>query len=163
VSSFERLASAVAAMPAIDHHAHVLARPGTSLAEILTESTEPGQVEAVREHPAHLAAVRLVAETLGVDPTEEAIDAASRRDYTGHVGRLVGECRLDAMFVDDGFRPAGALSLAEHASLVTCPVRRIVRVESEAEAASAGWPSLDECRSRLDGGSPTLSTPARSG
>ena len=145
----ERLASAIAAMPAIDHHAHVLAPAATSLRKVLTESTDPAQIEAVREHPAHHAAVRLIAETLGVDPTEEAIDEASRRDYAGHVGRLLGACRLEAMFVDDGFRPAGALPLAEHASLVGCSVRRIVRVETEAEAASAGGPSLDECRSRL--------------
>ena len=53
------------------------------------------------------------------------------------------------MFVDDGFRPPGAMSLDEHAALVGCPVRRIVRIETEAEAASAGWPPFAECRARF--------------
>ena len=52
-------------------------------------------------------------------------------------------------FVDDGFRPAGTFPLTEHAALVGCPVRRIVRVETEAESAAADWPPLAECRARL--------------
>jgi uncharacterized protein len=151
VPALERLRSAIEAMPAIDHHAHLLVGPETEcrLAEVLTESADPAQVDAGREHPAHRAALRVLAETLGVDPSEAAIAAARRDRFAEHVARLLAACRLDAMFVDDGFRPPGAVSLDEHAGLVGCPVRRIVRIETEAEAASAGWPPLGECRANL--------------
>jgi uncharacterized protein len=151
VSASERLRPAIAAIPAIDHHAHVLVRPdaGVRLADVLTESADPAQVEAAREHPAHGAGLRVLADTLGVDPSENAIAVARGDDFAGHVDRLLRECRLEAMFVDDGFRPTGALSLDEHAALVGCPVRRVVRIETEAEAATDGWPPLAECRARL--------------
>jgi len=151
VPALERLRSAIAALPAIDQHAHVLVGPETEcrLAELLTESADPEQIDAGREHPAHRAALRVLAETLGVDATEAAIAAARRGGFAEHVGRLLGACRLEAMFIDDGFRPSGALSLDEHARLVGCPVRRVVRIETEAEAACDGWPPLAECRADL--------------
>jgi uncharacterized protein len=104
---------------------------------------------AAREHPAYLRALRELGAMLGTTPSEEALAAARRSDFAGYVERLLGHCHLEAMFVDDGFRPAGAISLAEHASLVGCPVRRIVRIETEAEAASSGGPPLAECRARF--------------
>ena len=151
VSALDGLRSAIAAMPAIDHHAHLLVGPETEcrLAEVLTESTDPAQVDAGRDHPARHAALRMLAETLGVDATEAAVAAARRDGFAEHVARLLAACRLEVMLVDDGFRPPGALTLDEHAGLVGCPVRRIVRVETEAEAASEGWPPLAECRAGL--------------
>ncbi len=151
MSALERLRSAIAAVPAIDQHAHLLVGPDAEcrLADVLTESTDPVQVDAGRVHPAHRAALRVLAETLGVDPTEAAIAAARRDGFAQHVARLVGACRLEAMFVDDGFRPPGALTLDEHAGLVGCPVRRVVRIETEAETARAGGPPLAECRAIL--------------
>jgi predicted TIM-barrel fold metal-dependent hydrolase len=116
---------------------------------VLTESADPAQVDVGREHPAHRAALRMLAETLGVDATEAAIAAARRKGFAEHVARLLRACRLEAMFVDDGFRPSGALTLEEHAGLVGCPVRRVVRIETEAEAACAGWPPLADSRAEL--------------
>jgi hypothetical protein len=150
VRAVERLRPVIAEIRAIDHHAHLLTRePGLRLADVLTESRDPGQVDAGREHPAYLRAWSELARVLGPDLTEEQLAALRAGDLAGHTARLLAECRLDAMFVDDGFRPAGALSLDEHAALVGCPVRRIVRIEAEAEAASTGWPPFGECRDRL--------------
>jgi uncharacterized protein len=148
----ERLRAAVAEIPAVDHHAHLLSRePGLRLADVLTESRDPAQVEAGREHPAYLRAWPELAGVLGTDVSEESLAAARADDLAGHTARLLGACRLEAMFVDDGFRPPGAVSLDEHAGLAGCPVRRIVRVETEVEAATAGagWPPLAECRDHL--------------
>jgi hypothetical protein len=151
VSAVDGLRSAISAMAAIDHHAHLLARPdaGVALAQVLTESDAPAQVDAVREHPAYGRALRDLGDALGIEPAEELLVAARQGDFRRHVARLFDVCRLEAMFVDDGFRPAGTVSLAEHADLVGCPVRRIVRVETEAEAASTGGPPFAECRARL--------------
>ena len=138
----DELRPALAELPAIDHHAHLLAHPdaGVELADVLTESSQPAQVSAGRHHPAYIRAVR------------ELPDFASRRDDdVGSIRHLFDACRLDAMFVDDGFQFPGALSLDEHAALVGCPVRRIVRIESFAEAVTCGaeWPPFPESRSRF--------------
>ena len=145
------LRHAIGAISAVDHHAHLLARPGTAvgLAELLTESRDPAQIAAVRDHPAFHRAVRELAAVLDVEPDEAALAAARREDFVSYVRRLLEACRLAAMFVDDGFGFPGALSLAEHTDLVGHQVRRIVRIESEVEAASQGWPPFAESRDRF--------------
>ena len=150
MAAVDGLRPAIAEIRAIDHHAHLLvnAETGVALADVLTESCDPMQIEAVREHPAYQRALHELSDALGVDGSEEVFAAARRADFAGYVARLMGECHLDAMFVDDGFRPAGVLSLDEHTALVGCSVRRVVRVEAEAEAASAGWPPFPQCRAR---------------
>jgi hypothetical protein len=152
VRPLERLRAAVAEIPAIDHHAHLLTRdPDLRLAGVLTETRDPAQVEAVREHPAYLRAWPELAAVLGPDVSESRLAASRTDDLAGHTARLLGACRLESMFVDDGFRPPGAVTLDEHAALTGCPVRRIVRVETEVEAvtAGAGWPPLAESRDVL--------------
>jgi hypothetical protein len=148
VTAVDRIRAAIAEIPAIDHHAHLLAGPDATveLADVLTETTDAAQVAQVQEHPAYERARRELAEVLGPEP------GARRPDHASQVQRLLGACRLEAMYVDDGFRFDGALTLAEHAALVGCPVRRIVRIESVAEslvetsAAGAGWPPFAELR-----------------
>jgi len=142
---------AIASLPAIDQHAHLLVAPDVDvgLADVLTESADPDQIEAMHDHPAYLRARHDLGALLGCAPTDEAFATARRADFPGHVARLLGACHLEGMFVDDGYRPPGALSLAAHSELVGCPVRRIVRVETEAEAAAAGGPPFAECRARL--------------
>lgn len=121
------LRAAVERVAAIDHHAHLLAAPGTpiSLAEALTESRSPEQVARTADHPAYQRAVRDLAHLGGA---ERAAD------------RMLASCGLAAMLVDDGYTFPGALSLADHAALVGLPVRRILRIEAIAEASAAGWP-----------------------
>jgi hypothetical protein len=148
---------AVSELPAIDHHAHLLVRPDVpvGLAEVLTESDDPVQIAAVRDHPAYRRALRdlggVLAGGRGADGalTEDLLAVARRDDFGAHVARLLAPCHLEEMFVDDGFRPAGVIALAEQAALAGCPVRRIVRIETEAEAAAADGPPLAECRARL--------------
>jgi hypothetical protein len=139
----------VDAIGAIDHHAHLLARPGTpfGLTDLLTESREPAQVAAGRDHPAFHRAVRNLAAVLEVDPTEAAVTAAlDEADGAALTRTLLDASGIEAMFVDDGFRFPGALALADHMKLVGRPVRRIVRLETEVEAAAGqGDPSFVEC------------------
>ena len=122
---------------------------GHGLADVLTESsaTRPDRPQCASTPP-----------TIGRSATSATCsDRALRGGARGrppqrlHGARraALDDCRLEAMFVDDGFRPAGTISLTEHAALVGCPVRRIVRIETEAEAASVGWPPLAECRAHF--------------
>jgi hypothetical protein len=151
VAALDGLRLAIAEIAAIDHHAHLLARGDApyGLADVLTESRDLAQLDLAREHPARHRALRELSDVLGIEPTEEALAAARRDDPDGHARTLLEQCHLRAMFVDDGLRLPGTMSFAEHAELVGCPVRRIVRIETEAEAASAGWPPLAECRARF--------------
>jgi uncharacterized protein len=151
VAAVEGLRPAIAEIPAIDQHAHLLAGPDApiGLRDVLTESGDAAQIATVGEHPAYQRALRDLGEVLRIEASEASLSAARRGDYVGHTARLLNACRLEAMFVDDGFRPTGTVSLPEHEALVGCPVRRIVRVETEAESAAVGGPPLDECRDRF--------------
>ena len=151
MAAVDRLREEIAAIAAIDHHAHLLLAPGarTRLIDVLTESGDPVQVEQVRELPASHRALHDLGEVLGgIAPGEvEAVCAAARAsDPAAHARRLLGACGFAAMYVDDGYRVDGMVSLDEHAALVRCAVRRVLRIETEAEAASAGRPSFEECR-----------------
>jgi uncharacterized protein len=153
VSVVEGLRQAIAEMSALDHHAHLLTRPDGQLrlADMLTESRAPAQIDAVQELPAHGAALRVLGRAMGVaeSEAEEACATARAHDFEGHARRLLDQCRFEAMFVDDGYDVEGNMSLSEHAAIVRCPVRRVVRIESEAERASFGWPQFTECRVRF--------------
>jgi uncharacterized protein len=125
------LDKAVRQLPFFDHHAHLLAVPtaGYGLAEVLTEA--PGSVPQTPHHLTWLRAQRDLAN--GPATTQ---------------GLLEG-CRFEAMLVDDGYRFPGAMSIAEHAATVGCPVERILRIESAAEDAAAGWPPWTGVRARF--------------
>jgi uncharacterized protein len=147
VAAVDGLRPAIAELAAIDQHAHLLDHvdAAPALHEVLSESRDPAQHELVRQQPAYRLALRELGAVLGVDPSDGAIAAARQDD--GYDARLLAACRFDEMFIDDGFRSAGTMSLDEHAAIVPCAVRRVVRIESEVEAACAGWPPFQECRS----------------
>ena len=122
---------AVRLSPFFDHHAHLLAQPtaGYSLAEVLTES--PGSVPQTQYNLTWLRAQRDL-----VDGPAAAPD-------------LFAGCHFEAMLVDDGYQFPGAMTIAEHAASVGCPVERILRIETVAEDAAADWPSWRGVRERF--------------
>jgi uncharacterized protein len=125
------LGAAVHGLRFFDHHAHLLAQPaaGYSLADVLTEA--PGSVPQGPHHLTWLRAQR--------DLADAPADARG----------LLDGCRFDAMLVDDGYRFPGAMTIAEHAAMVGCPVGRILRIEAVAEDAAAGWPAWTGVRDRF--------------
>jgi predicted TIM-barrel fold metal-dependent hydrolase len=125
------LDEAIGMLPFFDHHAHLLAHPtaGYSLAEVLTEA--PDTVPQSTHHLTWLRAQRDLAEGL-----------ATARD-------LLDECRFEAMLVDDGYQFPGAMTIAEHAATVGCPVERVLRIETTAEDAAADWPAWAGVRERF--------------
>lgn len=164
-----RLREKLEEIAAVDQHAHLLSGRGEGwpLTELLSESRDPAQRDETRRHPSYERALRDLAGTLGVDPDEEALDAARREaGFEAHARRLLAACRLEAMLVDDGFPVPEALDLGAQAELAGCPVRRVVRIEAEAEAAAGEWPGFGEVRERfrgtvsgaLEGGAAALKT-----
>jgi predicted TIM-barrel fold metal-dependent hydrolase len=125
------LDEAIGRLPFFDHHAHLLAHPtaGYRLEEVLTEA--PGSVPQTRHNLTWLRAQR----DLGGGP-------ATTRD-------LLDRCHFEAMLVDDGYQFPGAMTIAEHAATVGCPVGRVQRIETVAEGAAAGWPTWTRVRERF--------------
>src|SRR5207253_11052376 len=75
--------------------------------------------------------------------------ARRREGFDGYARRLLGACHLDQVLLDDGFVFPGSLGLAGSERLFGCPVRRVVRIEREAEAAAEGWPPFADLRARF--------------
>lgn len=138
------LRAAVEELSVLDQHAHLLSGPDVrwSLTDLLSESSAADQRTQMRHHPSYHRALA----DLGV-AGEEALQAA--RDGAGfdaHARRLLAACRFEAILVDDGYPVPGSLDLAAHGGLAGCPVRRVARIETMAEAAAGGWPGFDTLR-----------------
>jgi predicted TIM-barrel fold metal-dependent hydrolase len=152
VGAAEGLRPALNQIRAIDHHAHLLAGPDSSidLAQVLSESADEAQATHVRNHPSHRRALRDLAMLFEVPPSERAL-AEARLDlgFEPYARRLIEAAGLEEIFVDDGFVFPGALTLAETGKLAGCPVRRVIRIETEIERAADGWPPFSDVEDRF--------------
>jgi uncharacterized protein len=148
----DELLAALEQAGAVDHHAHALAGPGHrfELREVLTEAGDPRQLEHVDEHPGYRAALHDLAGFLDVEPSEAGLREARARDgFEAHARRLLEACRFDQVLCDEGFTFPGSLGPVGTAPLFGCPLRRVVRLEREAEAAAEGWPPFQDLRTRF--------------
>jgi predicted TIM-barrel fold metal-dependent hydrolase len=147
-----KLREAIDEVSAIDHHAHLLAAPGTpsELAAAFSESRHTEQAAQMRHHPAYERALRELGRLLDVAPSEDAIAAA--RLHIGpdeYTRRLIRACGFEAMLIDDGYTFDGVLTLEQHADLVSCALHRVARIEAIAETAAIGWPPFADVRTDL--------------
>ena len=107
------LRPAIVEISAIDHHAHLLAHPDAPdrpSPDVLTESGDSAQIEAVLELPTYRRGPprprRGARESKS--PKEALATAPAAANFPAHVkSRSCDQCHLEAMFVDDGFRVAG--------------------------------------------------------
>jgi uncharacterized protein len=157
---YDRIREQLDLISAVDHHAHlmcaddgafVLGDDAAPLAELILESSEPERArEHVRQHPSYGRAVRDLAELLGVERDEGAVvRARSQRGHASYVKLLMVESRLEAIYVDDGLRFPGLMSMPEQEELTGIPVRRVARVEILVQDAAHDWPSFDVLRDRF--------------
>jgi hypothetical protein len=153
----ERVRAELEAIPAIDHHAHLLRRKEGSfvlgddaapLSEFVIESNDPvGAARHVRHHPSYGRAIGDLGQLLGVPPDESAIAHAREAEgYTAYTRRLMAAAGLGAMCIDDGIRGLDLLSPPEQAALVGIPWRRVLRIETAVQEAAKGWPSFEDVR-----------------
>jgi hypothetical protein len=149
-STAKGLRDALEQIPAIDQHAHPISRESFELPTLLSESVEPEAQARMREHPVFGRALRALAGVLECEPREEAL--AEARDGLGfdeYARRLLQAGRFEAILLDDGFAVPGAIRFDEHGELAGCPVRRVIRIEAEAERAAVGFPAWEEARARF--------------
>lgn len=144
----------------MDHHCHPLLRwplelDAFGLRSVFSEALDP---RLAREHiPASAAyrrALRLLAEELGCDSSEDEVLAARARAEPGeYANRLLQRSGTALLLLDHGFQVPQALAPAEHRQAVRLPQREIVRLEVLAESllpgASGPGDWVDAVRSRL--------------
>ncbi|HSR26456.1 MAG TPA: amidohydrolase family protein [Candidatus Eisenbacteria bacterium] len=139
-SAGDALLAAWAAVPAVDHHCHLLRRGSAALEPhefraCFTEATDP---RALAEHavntPLYRLLLRRLAPVFGCQPTEAAILTARRMLEPARYAReLLERSGTGLMLVDTGFGGGDALTLAEQQAIVPIPQREIVRLETLAE------------------------------
>lgn len=126
--------------PAIDHHCHPLRRWPFELTglELRAAFTEAIDRRVARNHvlqtAGYQAALRRLGETLGCDPTEDAILALrNRADPATYARQLLQRTNTAMLLLDYGFVTAETFGPDEHARALPLSQREIVRLETIAE------------------------------
>jgi predicted TIM-barrel fold metal-dependent hydrolase len=137
----------LAALPAIDQHAHNLARPEVvdawPHARSFTEAEDAGQIALHAPHAlSYRRSLRDVAALLDCGADEESI--VRRRRELG-LEELTRRCfsaaRLEAVLMDDGFLPDSVLPIDWHRPFIA--VHRVLRIEHLAEQLIPECDSFD--------------------
>jgi hypothetical protein len=125
----------------VDHHAHgILRAPPRTLDEfrgLFSESPDPRQWPHVATGVTYQRAIRVLADHLGCEPTEQAVYerrlAADPGEYASLMLRGTG---LEMLLVDDGFPPADvSVDWRDLGALAGCASRPVLRIERVAEDA----------------------------
>jgi predicted TIM-barrel fold metal-dependent hydrolase len=158
--------------PVIDTHLHgwrteeLIAAPSGGFAQrvtmlgmcVLTSGGDPATyADALREAtattPLALALLARLAERLGCEPSEEAVEAARlerlRRDPTAYLQELWRDARIEGLVVDEGF-PLPIIPPDELARAAGVPVHRVVRIEpwiAEERERASGYDDLEDALS----------------
>jgi hypothetical protein len=130
----------LSSIPIIDHHAHPLLRPEASSTAVsfqqwFTEST------AAEIHARHVpqalffrTGLRWLAELLDCEPAVEAVlTARANQPYEAWVRRLFTEANIEWLLCDYGYQGEQAYDHPEMQTLLPCPVRPILRLETLAQ------------------------------
>jgi uncharacterized protein len=130
--------------PAVDHHAHgILRGPPSGLDEfrgLFSESPDPRQWPHVATAVTYRRAIRVLAEHLGCEPSEDAVYArrlATDRDR--YASDLLRATNTEWLLVDEGFPSADeGTSWRELGQLAGCESRPVMRIEQAAEGLGLG-------------------------
>jgi len=137
----------------VDHHAHgIFGQPPRTLDEfrgLFSESPDPRQWPHVASGVTYRRAIKVLAETLGCDPDEQAVYerrlATDQDEYASSFLRSTG---TELLLVDDGYPPPGTgPDWRRMGELAGCESRPIMRIERVAEDALDG--TFAEFRERV--------------
>jgi hypothetical protein len=140
------------AVPIVDHHAHsLLRRPPADRDAFRAGFTESADPRVVREHLGtslfYRRAVRDLAAFFGVEGEAALVAHCAARPLAERARALFADARFELLLIDVGYRPDDYLSLEELSAFV--PVRRVLRLEREAEALVADAADADDLLARL--------------
>ena len=153
------LAEAIGQIGFVDHHVHPPYRRAHAIPpdEFRRPFTEASIPAVWREHLPTLVGyrwmLRELARFLGVEPTEAAVLAARNgMAAAAYHRRLAEAAHLEACDADDLFAFGQCYPIAEWATMIGVPVRRVLRVETYVEQGYAACPTLDDALHRLTEG-----------
>jgi uncharacterized protein len=100
--------------------------------------SEAADSDSLERHASHTLffqrAVMELAAFLGCDPEAPAVQEARQAlGMERYLRLLVESANVEALLIDDGYPPEGALTLAEIQDIVKRPARRVLRLESLVE------------------------------
>lgn len=140
----------LAELPLVDHHCHGVARRldgGEAVERFLSESADPAPPGTTWfDAPLGLAVRRWCAPLIDLEPLAPAEDYMARRLALGVEEtnrRFLRAARLEALFVDTGFRSDELLGVGEMEAAAGVPVREVVRLETVAERVAAAGVSAE--------------------
>jgi hypothetical protein len=124
-------------LPLIDGHAHPVLPPAAAREPFVRYFTEAGDPETIARHAPHTLfyrhALRELAAFLGCDATEDAVIRAREllisTGFDAYLRRLFADARVEAVLLDDGYPPTGALTPAEMGAISGVTTRRVLRLE----------------------------------
>jgi hypothetical protein len=124
----------------VDHHAHGILRapPGTldEFRGLFSESPDPRQWPHVATGVTYQRAIRVLADHLGCEPTEQAVyERRLATDPDEYASLMLRGTGVEMLLIDDGFPPADvAVDWRGLGELAGCPSRPVLRIERVAEA-----------------------------
>jgi predicted TIM-barrel fold metal-dependent hydrolase len=128
------------AVPLVDHHCHPLWRPEATMNAAgfrpwFTESTDPEvHAQHVPQTLFYRTALRWLAELPDCQPMlEDVLAARAARPYRAWVQKLFKEANISLVLCDYGYGGDLAYGHDEMKSLLPCPVRPILRLETLAQ------------------------------
>ena len=126
----DKLLEAIHQTPIIDHHAHNLLLP-TELAQhpllsITSEAAGPA-LEHAKSTLAHIRAVKQLAQTLGCEPTWEAVEARIEEERGKKHDVWAKRCfqGIETVLIDDGLDESTVFPYAWHDRKFTSTTRKL--------------------------------------
>lgn len=127
-------------IPILDHHAHALFREeiwrNTPIEAYLSEAYDPIMLERyVPDNVFARRSIRELAGFYGCEPTRAAVlEARGSWDYTELARAMFAQTGIESVLVDDGIWLEVMQPLAENASMIGLPCKRVLRLETELAA-----------------------------
>ncbi|KAJ3035828.1 hypothetical protein HDV00_003363 [Rhizophlyctis rosea] len=133
------LHDAIFAIPAIDAHCHPLLLKLDNKKYAFQSIASEAKGEALQHATSSLVfkrAVREISTWLGVNASvENILDARKCTEAVPYVERIVKASKIHGLLIDDGLSPNGQIVMSLEETAKILPVKRILRLETTAEAA----------------------------
>jgi predicted TIM-barrel fold metal-dependent hydrolase len=138
----------LSAIPILDHHCHVVRRPGVpldgdGLRRAFVETTDAGMAPYVRSSVFYMRALRDLAALLDCAPDEDAVLAArGAAPFEGYARRLFDTANFERLLIDTGLRMDDGYDAPGMADLAGRPAAEVLRLESLMERLIAAHETL---------------------
>ncbi|NTU81789.1 MAG: hypothetical protein HGA45_20840, partial [Chloroflexales bacterium] len=145
----------LSAIPILDHHCHVVRRPGPpldgdGLRRSFVETTDAAMAPYVRSSVFYMRSLRDLAALLGCAPDEDALLALrATTPFEAYARRLYEAANLERLLIDTGLGGADSYDLPGMAALAGRPAAEVLRLETMMERLIAAHETLAQVEEAL--------------